>query len=190
MRIGEDSIDNLSPDDPRSAAVFVRPTGEYEVLKPIAGPTAKAPKGLSRFHGSLTIVGSFLAVAFVAATAVHYYLVGPPLDRPGVGDVAVGSEEVVPPAEHLGDPQIVPEEQDPEMLPDEEVLTASVQRRSPARRRALRAAYRAQRDPHPSPLWVSEFTPSRLVIYVENGEIRSRTESVPVLFKRPVSFSN
>jgi hypothetical protein len=190
MRIREDSIDNLSPDDPRSAAVFVRPTGEYEVLRPIAGPATKVPQGLSRFHGSLTIVGSFLAVAFVAATAAHYYIAGPPLDRPSVGDVAVNSEDILPPVEQLEDQPIIPGEEAPEMLQDEEVLTASVQRRAPIRRRALRAAYRAKRDSHPSPLWVSEFTPSRLVIYVENGEIRSRTESLPVLFKKPVSFSN
>ena len=177
MRIQDEKLDNLEIAQP--TARFVRLTGEVEVLEPIAGPSGPEKRkfpAVSEFHRTLASAGAFAVIMLTIVTGLHFMAFGPPEDPVGLGDLAM-SMNVRP--ERV--PYIVsdapPDEGSPGEIVDEAAEARRVAKRTLYRAGATRAAYRRLR-PLPAPQhWVSEFTPTTMIIYVEKGEIRTRTET-------------
>jgi hypothetical protein len=187
--------------------VSVRPTGEVEVLKPLARwegppkpesvavavavavdtPQRTAPHRLSWFHRSLAL-GALAMIAFILASA---FFIG---TYDGGVDTARNLSDT---AGDPGDPAMdassvdTPVPTDGPLITDIFTMTSSplkfegrrtvrsIARRKPARQRARFAAYRPRRQSTETQLVVSQFVPTTLVIYIENGEIKTRIEPQP-----------
>ena len=171
-------------------AVSLRPTGEVEVLKPLAvlDFTAKreavadssAPFGLSWFHRSLVAGGAFALGAVILASAI-FIGINDGNESIEVSGVAGVSEVPVGVSE-------VPEVAGVSGLPDSEIRKPHSeirnQRDSAFRPRKLR------RQPLRHRYVVSNFTPTTLVIFIEKGEIKTRIEPQLADSKKPLTFSN
>jgi hypothetical protein len=184
------------------AVVSVRFTGEVEVLKPLARwerPAKLVPAvietqlypapqyRLSWFHRSLVVGGGLAMAALVLASAVIIGISdkGP---SPDVAQVQTADDEETTVNVASADKNLPVEEPlSSDIFSTSSNGTASENSTVPkARSRSnrfdlVRSAYRAPRSvaarrPQPSTLYVSQFTPTTLVIYIENGVIRSRTE--------------
>jgi hypothetical protein len=72
-----------------------------------------------------------------------------------------------------------------------EIAPPAGARRRPARRGVRLSTYRSRRPAHrPQPL-EAKFIPTTLVIYAENGEIKTRIEpSLTAVYKKPLVLSN
>ena len=181
--------------------VELRFTGEVEVLKPLARwerpakqvqaivLTHPSPRGLSWFHRSLAFGGGLAVVALIFASAIFVGMYDPPTN---MGVILADA----------GDPSdlVIDAQPDWSIMPSEEPLSSDVfslgnsqqadvstdsssvfrTRRSASRAfirpRVKFAAHRVRRQPNRSQLFVSKFFPTTLVIYLENGEIKSRIE--------------
>ena len=183
MRIQDEKLDNLEIVQP--TARFVRLTGEVEVLEPIAGPSGPEKRkfpAVSEFHRTLASAGAFAVIMLTIVTGLHFMAFGPPEDPVGLGDLAM-SMNVRPESDFESEdvPYIVsdapPDEGSPGEFVDEAAGVRRVAKRTLYRAGATRAGYRRLR-PLPAPQHrISEFTPTTMIIYVEKGEIRTRTET-------------
>jgi hypothetical protein len=199
-----------SPAEP-PRPVSLRLTGEVEVLKPLARwerpaklvraveepylPSAR--QRLSWFHRSLAVSGALAMATLILGSAIFIGV----SDQPAEDIVAV-AENSAEAADPGSDRRIMPSD---EPL-DSNIFTSpgsgsdagGVQRtgirviranstrlkRQASTRPILRRAAARPRRPSANPLhFVSRFVPTTLVIYVEDGLVRSRTE--PWLFGDP-----
>jgi hypothetical protein len=173
--------------------VLLRRTGEIEVLKPLAvweHPVklvpADSPYRFSWFHRSLAIGGGLAMIALVLLSAIFIGVSDQKASE--VGDIAyieVTDENAV--SDQLTSSDIF-------SIPDQDQAKSPRVARSRRtafapriRPRTQPAAVRPQPRNAEPPLTIARFSPTTMIIYIENGVIKSRIE--PWLTK-PVSFSN
>jgi hypothetical protein len=202
-------------DDAEPAAVKgARPTGVVQILRPLAGPTEAAkhegpsetgmlPVAAYSHSGPRPLIVAVVAVTIIAITFVSGTYFGRywPSARPievRVNDVVNTDDASVdlPPDASLTDQDdkyrsdLVPDEDSPS---SSAVLTSvrPVTRRKFTRPRRTFVAYGRPRRPLRSTFWMSDFTPTTLVIYIENGEIKTRIEPhLAAGYKRQPGTSN
>jgi hypothetical protein len=200
MRIYNEILDSLDLSEPKQVARFVRPTGEIEVLKPLAGSASFIKSGaasgfletqrayrLSGFHRALALGGGLAMAVLMLATGIHFWIFGAPADPVGLSDLAMqvrpdgvtAAEDFLTIDDEPAVSDIAPDADPPVGFFETPAAVPAVARRSRVRSRVPRAVYRTRRDLYPSPLWVSRFIPTTVVIYIENGEIKTRTEPRP-----------
>lgn len=197
MRYPNESLEEyrarkLKPIDPPEE-VALEFTGETEVLKPLAyweGP-AKKESGSSTlrstwywfswFHRSLALGGALALVTFVVGTGLYLAMYGPPASSdPDVAELGVKQPlaDLLTPEAQPSSSDISTADDSPYLFDDVKTEPAPV-KRSISRPRAGRVVFRATRtarEPLHPQMWVSQFVPTTLIIYVENGEIKSRIE--------------
>jgi hypothetical protein len=196
MRKPIDSLDDYVvgpvPETEPPLPVLLRRTGEIEVLRPLAVwehpvklvPVA-SPYRFSWFHRSLAVGGGLAMIALVLLSAIFIGISDQRASE--VGDIAyieVNDENASP--DQLTSSDIF-------SIPDQDQATSQPAARSRrtafaprVRPRTQPAAARTQPQPEPQ-LTIAKFSPTTMIIYIENGVIKSRIE--PWLTK-PVSFSN
>jgi hypothetical protein len=215
MRIPNENLDDFfsnavkrKPAEPQRA-VSLEFSGEIEILKPLAtwedyaiskaAANNLAPHRLSWFHRSLAFGGALTVIALILGSGVYLGIFGPPAEvatNHAVEPIDMTRDQ---PPEGLLTPADEPETSD--LLPAEDSPSAffglktvpRVARRRSSRPRVHFAAYRRpRRHALPQPQYVvSDFVPTTLIIYVENGVIRTRIEPrVTASYKRPAASSN
>lgn len=198
MRKPIDSLDDYVvgpvPETEPPLPVLLRRTGEIEVLRPLAvweHPVklipAASPYRFSWFHRSLAIGGGLAMIALVLLSAIFIGISDQRTSE--VGDIAyieVNDENAVT------DDQLT--SSDIFSIPDQEQATSQPAARS--RRTTFAARVRPRTQPTAArpqlqiaepEVTIAKFSPTTMIIYIENGVIKSRIE--PWLTK-PVSFSN
>ena len=203
MRIPRESLDDFiraaSPkEEPQPPAKYVRFTGEIEVLKPLAHwdgvvkPKAAAVwygqsawYRLSSFHRSLAMGAVVTLIALVLGSTVFLRIDRSPVDQVTVSNVVVeetSPTDVVARTEPGFTSDLLTDDT-PTAVESTVSRTLSVKRpffRAPKARipgRTFTAALQRVRHHLPNPqLWVSQFVPTTLVIFVEKGEIKTRIE--------------
>ncbi len=204
--------------------VYVRFTGEVEVLKPLegwAGPVKVAasetfalpePNGLSWFHRSLVASGAFALGSVILASAVFIGMYDGAVKQTGdpaeVVELATGvqSDDRLLPAEGpLASEIFTTESSEPTVANSVTSSEFRNRHRTFRIRKAPRSAFKSSArpgvrfdaygqpsQPRRSPLIVSAFVPTTLIIYIENGEIKTRIE--PQLtaggYNKPPALSN
>ena len=218
MQKPQESLDDfLNSIEPQPATppsnVSLRPTGEVEVLRPLAldqAPAETANKLLlqngapriSWFHRSLIFGGAAAGAVTIIFLSALFIAVNEPSERASV-------EGVDTPGYDLDAPMNATLELD-SLAPADET-SAKVNLSTPEIasqvvgefRTGRRATVRSRRSTissrrtasiplRPSrPAESPSFVPTTLVIYVENGEIKNRIEpTLTAAYKIPVSFSN
>ena len=214
MRKPEERLDNFVVNaEPKAAEppppVSLRLTGKVRVLKavsysedPATRKTATvgtsdrpSPRGISWFHSSLVAAGGLAMIALVLLSAIVIGIYETAVERAG-GSVA----STAYPGELPFDQQLYDA-----LVPTEERLTPDISASSPlegaalsavrstarprrAKTRVRLAAYRPLRRYLRPRLVVTEFVPTTLVIYAQNGEIKSRIEpQITTGYKKPMS---
>ena len=196
MRMPNESLDDFKsriakPPDP-PPVVWLKSTGETEVLQPLAraenfvnnkaaiASAAAAPARFSRFHYALAIGAAFAMVAFILGnflTGIYFPSVQPvsPVD---VASDQHPSDTLTPPEELNGTDLWSGVESSFAFDEPNAVRKATRPRRTMPRvlNRVVNSVYR-YRPTVPRPRFiVSEFVPTTLIIYIENGEIKTRIE--------------
>ena len=216
MRIPYESLDDFNisaapkPAGP-PAARRACPSGLVEVVKPLARledfakseaaaaestllPPAVSggPHRLSKFHQSLAICGAFALIVLFLVAGLYIGI----SDRPvvpaiGSSDVAMDRrpDDAMKPAEEPSASSPAAAENSPDT--DEFSVVRPAARRVHARPRLSLAVYRPRRRPLLPQYVVSEFSPTTLIIYAENGEIKTRIEPwLTAGYKKPLAFPN
>jgi hypothetical protein len=211
MRYPNESLEEyrarkLKPVDPPET-VSLEFTGETEVLAPLAywnGPAKSEPgptkiqsawHWFSWFHRSLAMGGALALVSFLVGTGLYLAIYGPPAE-PDL-DIAMVAPEQSPYDTLKSDEE--PPSSDffagNDLVSDSDPINVPAPRatRTSYRYRGNRIAYRTKhlvREPLRPQLWVSQFVPTTLIIYVENGEIKSRIEPQSNINFRKAMLSN
>lgn len=211
MQKPQESLDDfLNSIEPQTATapstVLLRPTGEVEVLSPLALDQASAktanglllqhgPPRISWFHRSLIFGGGAAAAIVIIFLSAVFIAVSEPSDiaaADGIENLGYPSDasidDSVASAEEPATDEIFISVISPlvfgELRTDRPVVR--FQRNTP---RVHRAAYIPRRTLKPRQ--VPSFVPTTLVIYPENGEIKTRIEpSLTAAYKIPASFAN
>ena len=200
----------VEPKPPEPPAVArLRLSGKIEVLTPLAGwkglnarhSTGEPPDTywLPWFHRSLVFGGAFAVIVFILGTGLYIWIYGPPVD-PSNFDVAVvdpagietnqPNDEIASLADESTTDDLLPSENSPSGFANLDLAPLTARRRY-SRSRVYRAAHRPRRRLPQPQLVVSEFVPTRLFIYVEDGEVKSRIEpQLTASYKRPVAIPN
>lgn len=209
---------NIEPPRPVSVR-FTGEVEVLKPLEGWAGP-AKAvasetfalpePSGLSWFHRSLVAGGAFTLGAVILASAVFIGMyegaVQPGSDPAEVAELATGlqSDDRLLPAEGPLASEIFTTTSSE---PTEANSHSSSELRKPQStfriRKGPRSAFKSSARPgvrfdeyrqksrkHRSPPIVSAFVPTTLVIYIENGEIKTRIEPQLTGYSKPPTLSN
>lgn len=208
MRAPYDSLDDFKgnfarkrPDPP--AAVELEFTGEIEVLKPLARWEGPLPSGvatgetflgralnqLSWFHRSLAMAGALTVFTFLLGTGIYLAIYGPPTEPIELGDLAINqpSDDILSTADGPDTSAFLLDDGFPSTFDGfSDVRPAARPRR--VRPRVQRAAYRPRPLPVPQ-FVVSQFVPTTLIIFIENGEIKTRVEP-QAAYKRPLTLPN
>ena len=203
MRKPAESLDNFNVKAESDAAetpgpVSLRFTGELEVLQPLVRPeelskfkvvtaytyVRPSTHRQSWFHRLLALGGSFALIASILLSAV---LVGiyEPTDEPSVGSIDSAADPTYLAIDQHYD-TLTPAEEPltsdmfsaTSPLEDDQIRTVrSTARPRRAKPRIRLAAYRPLHYRFRRPLLVvKKFVPTTLVIYAENGEIKTRIE--------------
>jgi hypothetical protein len=205
MRKPNESLDDflnnyaiLDPAEP-PPAVSLEPSGEIEVLKPLArwegfvdakavaaaiasADTPREPR-FSWFHRSLAVVGSFAVIALVLGTGVYTGIFGPPVEfENGLHEVAVNdeTEETPTPSTESEISDLLTSERSTVVFDGTPKERAVARPRNMVRPRVLFTSFRTRRPRIHPQFIVSEFVPTTLIIFAENGEIKSRIEAQPI----------
>jgi hypothetical protein len=198
MRIPDESLEDftidadkiITPEPP--AAVSLQLSGKTRVVRPLARreslairkpvrhrkPYTGAASGISWFHRSFATVGAVAVIAFFVATGIQLAIFGPPVEQVGTREVAIDTRpDDMAPGEAPSASDLLPEaetDSQPSFIEDNAPQPSA--KRSFARTRTLRAAYRPRRiSRRPHLVW-STFVPTTLIIYAVNGEIKYRIE--------------
>ena len=212
MQKPQESLDDfLRPIEPLPAAppstVSLRPTGEVEVLSPLPldQPHAKTANGLllqhgapriSWFHRSLIFGGGAVAAVAIIFLSALFIAVNEPAERASVEGIETPTYESDAPIETRLETADQPPALDVptyevesqvfgELRADPRPIVRSHQHTP----RIQRAAFIPRRNP--AAAQAPAFVPTTLVIYPENGEIKTRIEpSLSASFRIPATFSN
>lgn len=213
MRMPNETLEDFqsrvaAPAEPPSK-VLLYPTGDIEVLEPLAhaeefvktetaapaGGTVAGPVKypFSWFHRVLAFGGALAIIAFLAISLLNA-IYRTPVEPVSPVDVASdqSTADTLAPSEELDDPDTLTAVDSPFAFNG-----FPVARNAPSPRRVssrpFRSVYRPQTVrqqarpivPHPQ-LIVSEFVPTTLIIYIENGEIKTRIEpQLTATYKKP-----
>ncbi len=207
MRAPYDSLEDFKAPARKTAkppaTKSLRLTGKTQILKPLARVEdlsmnrlfgANALHRFKWFHRSLAMGGAFAVILFALITLIDFAIYGPRIGPVEPVDVAINEQPDSLPV-FTDEPFTAALLQDENSLISLDELNASpaFTRRRSVRPRAQYVAYRAPRKPEPfrNQLWVSQFVPTTLVIYIENGVIKTRSEPwYPTGLKRPLSLPN
>ncbi|MGH9821250.1 MAG: hypothetical protein ACRD43_13875, partial [Pyrinomonadaceae bacterium] len=201
MRIPDESLEDFmtgmtvapKPADPPPSLKPVRFSGKVELLKP-AVPSEIAERALavispfvapgpltrthrpSGFYRSLGVVGTVAIIALVLASSIFigtYRSDVEPATTPSNVGLDQQPEGILtsPDEPDLSGPSTPASSP---LVSDEPRAVRSVRKRSPVR--VLRAGYRPRRAVRAHKIIVTNFVPTTLVIYPENGEIKTRIE--------------
>lgn len=211
MQKPEESLaDFLNTVEPQPATppsqVSLRSTGEVEVLSPLILDQASAKPAnesllqhgaprISWFHRSLIFGGGavaafvliFLSALFIAVSEQSDIASADVIDNPGYPSDAEIDD---------GPAGVLPETADTFPLASSPLVLGELRTFKPVvrSRRVLRRVQRAvyiPRRPASPPTQVTTFVPTTLVIYAENGEIKTRIEpNLTAAYKIPASFAN
>ena len=190
--------------------VSLCPTGEVEILKPLARwerpeKTAAfadeilvrpAPYRLSWFHRSLIFGGGLAMVAVIFLSAIFTAVTERSAEVAGGSpDTSVYSSDapvdgLLPSADGPSASDIIATSVSPLVLGQFRNLRPHL-RSNPSRGRVRHAAFRPRRGlPRPR-LMVADFVPTTLIIYPENGEIKTRIEpQLTAVYRKPITFAN
>jgi|GEM_PF-2061004 len=197
---------------------WLRFTGEFEVLKPLVNseefaehlaainvtsvsPTPEVPWFLG-FRRSLPLVGSFAMVVLILASGIFIGTYRPSAESVDKqSDVAVDqqSEDTLAnpdqqPGDILGLVSNLSIPSTPAGSPsvsDEPHAVRSVIRPGSPGPRVLRAVYRSRRITRRPQITMTDFVPTTLIIYAENGEIKTRIEpQLTSSYKKPLALPN
>lgn len=202
MRVPQESLDDFVAAAPKPAEPppikFVRPSGYFEELKPLTRgevvvkkkaskaaafvPPAAFPgpqQEVSWFFRSLAVAGGFiLLITFIFGSSILIGIDDPPINVAGTEhpDVMDRQPESLPRIPKEPSPfDSFPAKVSPAVTGGPLAAYAAILRPMPVRRRA--AVYRPVRRLAPRrPLTVTAFVPTTLVIYPENGVIKTRIE--------------
>jgi hypothetical protein len=203
MRVPQESLDDFVAAAPKPAEPppikFVRPSGYFEELKPLARaevvvkkkssktaafvPPAAFPgpqQEVSWFFRSLAVAGGFiLLITFIFGSSILIGIDDPPIDVAEIDhpDVIDRQPESLPRIPKGPSPfDSFPAKVSP-VITGEPLAAYAAIRALHVRRRAAVAVYRPVRRPASRrPLTVTAFVPTTLVIYPENGVIKTRIE--------------
>jgi len=191
--------------------VLLRFTGEVEVLKPLARGTgwkrpsnvevlpaafvSAGPNGLSWFHRSLVAGGAFAVGAFILASAIFIGMYDGAASQSELADVPEVTEIAEADAVQL--PSEEPIAADTFTTPNSELRTprSAIRNRTTPRspfrsRRVLRSAPRTQQPALVTPS-VEPFVPTTLIIYIDQGEVKTRIEpQLTASYKKTPTLSN
>ncbi len=211
MQKPQESLDDfLKSIEPRPvtppSTVSLRPTGEIEVLSPLAfdQAPAKTATGLllqhgapriSWFHRSLIFGGAAAAAVLIIFLSAVFIAMSERSDRASVDGVNTPSYPSDDPVDDTLAPVNETAAADIFTSPIESQVFGELRTIRPVIRtqrsipQIQRASYVPRRTPRLAPL--PAFVPTTLVIYVENGEIKNRIEpNLSAAFKLPTTFSN
>lgn len=172
------------------------------------------PNGLSWFHRSLVAGVAFALGAVILASAIFVGMydgavqqAGDPNEVAEVAELAIGvqsDDRLLPPEGPLASDIFTTTSSEPAAAnsatssefrnPHSTFRIRKVRRsafKASARPRSRFAAYRPPYEPLRSLLVVSDFVPTTLVIYIENGEIKTRIEPwLTAAYKKQLTLSN
>jgi len=165
----------------------LRPSGRREVLKPVAqsselvkrsrfvrlAPLPAAPK-FSWYHRSLAFSGALAAAALILGIFAGLY--APPEPVGSQSNVVFDRQPEGILTQYEPDTSSLLPEKSGSRVHDRPYTVRSLVRRKLARPGVLRSAHRPRQFSRPSRLVMSEFVPTTLVIYIENGEVKTRVE--------------
>ena len=189
-----ESLDDFTNIDARPSPVepprmkHLRSSGKREVLKPLArthdlgkrsryirlAPLPGEPR-FSWYHRSLAFSGALAAAALILGILAGLYSQLEPTDSRSDVVLDRPSEEKLAPTEP-DTPGPLPAESGSSVT-DRPHTVRPVVRRNLARSRAVHSAHRPQQLSRPSQIVISEFVPTTLIIYIENGEVKTRIEA-------------
>jgi len=175
----------VPPEPPRMK--HLRSSGRREVLKPVAqsselmkrsrfvrlAPLPAEPR-FSWYRRSLAFSGALAAAALILGIFAGFYSQLEPVGGRNAIVVDRLPEGILAPYEPDGS-DLLPAAHG-SSGPERPHTVRSVAKRNPAKPRILRTAYRRTPHSRPSHLVMSEFVPTTLVIYIENGEVKTRIE--------------
>ena len=200
-----------APVDPPSA-VLLYPTGDIETLEPLAGSedfmngetvtgtfVTVAPRPFSWFHRTLAVGAALAIIAFLSA-GLLIRLYRPAVEPVGPVDVASDRPaDISAPSDESDNPDLFSPMNSPFAFDGSSVTRKTAKPRR-ASSRASRNVYQPQRSvPNPQitallqrpQLIVSGFVPTTLIIYIENGEIKTRVEpQLTAAYKRSLPPGN
>src|SRR5829696_7777208 len=202
MQIPNESLEDFmkpakakNPAEPPSIK-RLRPSGVVMVLKPLARseetvsrevstgnwsvPLVPAPGeyGLSWFHRTLAVGGAFALIAFLLGIGIHISIYGPP-DRSAGNLSSLGVDqqpEAFPSSPKGHDAFDRQAETSSPPIPDELRSVRPAVGRRTATIRAVTSAYVRPRRLRRPKLVLTDFVPTTLIIYSENGQIKTRIE--------------
>jgi hypothetical protein len=184
-------------------------TGETEIVKPLARweppleidtavEETPRPYLLSCFHRSLVFGGALATMVVVLGTGMFLAFFGPPIgliSDPSYVAVSEDPTELIPPEdEDVTASDLFMADSSPSAFTDTFVAPPTVKRRrvrprarSYANRQRVMFAANRQRRParlRPQMIW-SDFVPTNMIIYVENGLVKTRIEpQLTAVYKR------
>ena len=214
MRKPKDSLDEFAVQAAEKAAqpprmVELQFVGEVEVLKPLVRPEIpehsdpsagnpfrrNAPNRLSWLQ-SAAAAAAVLGIMVVILLSAIFIGITEPARSSGVGTIETAESRDTATLETYEDELTsIPEPFRPGIFGTPE-LPIDIRPSSPKAklvpaRRVRRAALRLRRQPLLPRVVISAFIPTTLIIYPENGEIKSRIEpQVAALYKKPQTLSN
>ena len=191
--------------------VWLKLTGDIEVLKPLArtedfvktkaaaaASASPVPHRPPRFPRSLAVAGALAMTALILGTGLLIAFYGPPVEPVSPIDVASeqSSADILAPSEELDDSDLLSAVDSPFAV-ENFFAVRKVPRPRRVSSRLFRSVYRPQIVQQPRPVVprprfiVSEFVPTTLIIYIENGEIKTRIEpQLTAGYKKPSPLPN
>ncbi|HKP69110.1 MAG TPA: hypothetical protein VJV05_07495 [Pyrinomonadaceae bacterium] len=212
MRKPNESLDEFSVRVAGEAAepprmVTLHFGGDVEVLKPLVRRQAAdhpdpvtgnpfrgpAPNRFSWFQSAMA-AAAVLGIMLVILLSAIFIGVSDPAVSPDIAHLDTFGDAT----ELAMDQSATYESVDPEInvaenptLTDDEIAVIRPTVRRAISRRVRRMAYRPRRQVPAPQITVSTFVPTTLIIYPENGEIKSRIEpQIAAVYKRPLVLSN
>jgi hypothetical protein len=203
MKAPKDSLDDfiVSPPKPSEPPAMrsVRATGRSKVLMPLTTEADLARsreiangrwvRRLSWFHRSLIVTGAFAFLVFLASS-LYIGIYGPSVETVS-NEFGRSRKGSVPPKDPGPFGRILPDNS-PAADDDTTIVVSTVARSRKSRPHAELAVYRQRHPAHRRPKFVmSKFVPTTLVIYAENGQIKTRIEpQLTAGYKKPTTFPN
>ncbi|MGB7209124.1 MAG: hypothetical protein WBD27_10735 [Pyrinomonadaceae bacterium] len=197
MRVPEESLDDFTninatrkPAEPPPVRLL-RLSGRYEALKPLARSTDRAERssatgsrsvrpvpspGADRFswyHRSVAFSAGLAAIALIVGIIASFYTSTEPAAFQGGLDINRQSEAMLESANEPDTPAFLPSTTASGGYDKPYAVRSTVRRKLP---RPIRAYYRPRQPARTSHLVMSSFVPTTLIIYIENGEIKTRIE--------------
>jgi hypothetical protein len=210
MRIPNESLDDFNSNAAQPEAVAPPPvlslrlTGDTELLKPLASgedpvkseaavgdaPVRATLQRISWFHRSLAVGGGLAIIALLLSITFYTAIYGPPAEP--VSEAATDGQpaDTLTPSEEPDTSDLLSAVDSPFAF-DGLAAVRKVPIPRHARARGLHSIYRPRRLVRRPQLMASDFVPTALIIYAENGEIKTRIEpQLTAAYKKELPLPN